>query len=193
MRLSFQLALLLLMFAVAGVSQDALSQVPQTNASQCTEELFQQAEQSFEKRKFGSENLALAEKQLSNVARFCKEQPAGFRAEDQLRVVHEELADHNLSIALFYLSKFYHGKGGQAGARSRLKNIIERYPEYSKLDQVLFLLGEINMNDRNFDEAASYYQRLIGAYPASEYIGKASLQLSAIGFLKNEKSAQSIP
>lgn len=117
----FRLALLLLMFAVPGVRQDAFSQMAQTNASQCTEELFQQAEQSFERRKFGSENLALAEKQLSNVARVCKEQPAGFHAEDQLRVVHEELASHNLSIALFYLSKFYCGKGGQAGARSRLK------------------------------------------------------------------------
>jgi len=49
------------------------------------------------------------------------------------------------------------------------------------------------MSDRNLDEAASYYQRLIEAYPASEYIGRASLQLSAIGFLKGEKSAQSIP
>ena len=193
MTFSFRLALLLLIFAVPGVSQDAFAQITQTTASHCTEELFQQAEQSFERRKLGSENLALAEKQLSNVARVCKEQPAGFHAEEQLRVVHEELANHNLLIALFYLSKSYCGRGGQAGARSRLKNIVERYPAYSKFDQVLFLLGEINMNDRNFDEAASYYQRLIGAYPASEYIGKASLQLSAIGILKNEKSAQSIP
>ena len=189
MRLSFQLALLLLMFAVPGVSQEALSQTSETNA-QCTEELFQQAEQSFARRKFGSENLAQAEKQLSNVARLCKEQPAGFRAEDQLRVVHDELANHNLSIALFYLDKSYHGRGGRAGALSRLKIIIERYPEYSKLDQVLFLLGEIKMTDRNFDEAAGYYQRLVGAYPASQYIGKATLQLSAIDILKNEKSAQ---
>ena len=186
MRLAFQLALLLLMFAVPGVTQDALSQTSRTNASQCTEELFQQAEQSFERRKLGSENLAQAEKQLSNLARFCKEQPAGFHAEEQLRVVREELANHNLSIALFYLSKFYHGRGGQAGAVSRLKHIIERYPEYSKLDQALFLLGEINMKARNFDEAASYYRQLIRAHPASQYTGEASLQLSAIGILKNE-------
>ena len=186
MRLAFQLALLLLMFAVPGATQDAVSQTGRTNASQCTEELFQQAEQSFERRKLGSENLAQAEKQLSNLARFCKEQPAGFHAEDQLRVVREELANHNLSIALFYLSKFYHGRGGQAGAVSRLKHIIERYPEYSKLDQALFLLGEINMKARNFDEAASYYRQLIRAYPASQYTGEASLQLNAIGILKSE-------
>lgn len=175
MRLAFQLALLLLMFAVPGATQ----------ASQCTEELFQRAEQAFERRKLGSENLAQAERQLSNLARFCKEQPAGLHAKEKLRVVHEELANHNLSIALFYLSNLYHGRGGQAGALSRLKHIIERYPDYSKLDQTLFLLGEINMKTRNFDEAASYYRQLIRAYPASQYIGEASLQLSAIGTLKN--------
>ncbi|HEY0727842.1 MAG TPA: tetratricopeptide repeat protein [Pyrinomonadaceae bacterium] len=147
--------------------------------------MFQQAEQAFGRRKLGSENLAQAEKQLSNLACLCKEQPAGLHAKEQLRVVQEELANHSLSIALFYLGKFYDGRGGQAGAVSRLKHIIERYPEYSKLDQALFLLGEINMKARNFDEAAGYYRQLISAYPASQYTGEASLQLNAIGILKN--------
>jgi TolA-binding protein len=193
MRLSFPGALLLLAFAVPIAAQDAIPQISQSTASECTEESFEQAERSFKRRKFSSNNLVSAEQQLSKVVRLCKEQPGGFQAEDHLRVVHEDLADHNLYIALFYLGKFFEGKSGKAGALGRLKNIVEKYPEYSKLDQVLFLLGELNMKDRNFDEAASYYQRLIEAYPGSQYIGEASMHLSAIGVLKIETTAQPIP
>ena len=192
MRLTFQVAFLLLAFATPSMAQDASLRISQA-ASQCTEELFEQAERSFDRRKFGSESLGIAERQLSKVVCLCKELPGNFQAEEHLRVVHEERANHNLSIALFYLGKFRDGKGGKAGALGRLKNITERYPDYSRLDQVLFLLAEISLNDRNYDEAASYYQRLIGAYPASQYIGEASIHLSDIYVLKAQKTGQSIP
>jgi outer membrane protein assembly factor BamD (BamD/ComL family) len=194
MRLFFQVALLLAL-AAPGVAQEnaAILKIPQTTVSGCTEELFEKTEWLFRYRMWGSERLGAAERQLSEVVRLCPETPGAFQAKDQLRVVHEELADHSLSIALFYLDKFRSGKGGKAGALSRLKFIIERYPQYSKLDRVLFLLGALSMNDNNLEEAERYYQRLIEAYSGSQYIGEASMQLSAIDVLKIDKKSQPIP
>jgi outer membrane protein assembly factor BamD (BamD/ComL family) len=196
MRLSFQAGLLLLALATASVAQNnrATLTPSQTTISECTEQLFEKAEQSFRRRVFGgSEMLAIAERQLSEVVRLCNETPGVLQAEDHLRLVHEEMADHNLSIALFYLEKLNNGKGGKEGALSRLKTISERYPQYSRLDQVLFLLGKIKMNDGNLDEAASYYHRIIRAYPNSQYIGEASMQLSAIEVLKIDQRLDAIP
>lgn len=193
MRLSFQVAFLVLAAAVSSVAQDASPEMSQTTASECTVELIEDAEQSFERRKFGSENLARAERQLSKVVRLCQETVGAFQAQVHLRVAQEELADRDLSLALFYLGRFNDGKGGKAGALSRLKSISEAYPEYSRLDQVLFLLAEINMNDRNLDEAIRYYQRLIGTYPGSQYTGAASLQLSAIDVWKIYPDSQPSP
>jgi outer membrane protein assembly factor BamD (BamD/ComL family) len=194
MRLSFQTGLLLVVLAPASVAQDNGATPSQTTMSECTEQLFEKAEQSFRRRLFGgSEMLGAAERQLSEVVRLCKEAPAAVQAEDHLRVVHEEMAAHSLSTAVFYLEKFHNGKGGKAGALSRLKTIIERYPHYSKLDQVLFLLAKISMSDGNLDEAASYYQRIIRAYPNSQYVGDASIQLSAIELLKNVQRLDAIP
>jgi outer membrane protein assembly factor BamD (BamD/ComL family) len=192
MRLSFQAALLLLAFATPIIAQDGTPKISQTNALGCTEEIFERAGQSFARRKFRSDNLLNAERYLTEVVRVCADTVAIFEAQDNLRVVHEELADHSLSIALFYLGRFYDGKGGTAGARSRLKSIIEKWPEYSKLDQVLFLLGKITTNDRNFDEAGDYYQRLISTYPGSQYAAEASMRLSAIDMLRRDQSSRPI-
>jgi outer membrane protein assembly factor BamD (BamD/ComL family) len=137
--------------------------------------------------------LYAGKRQLSEVVRLCSETPGAFQAKDRLRVVHEELADSNLPIALFYLDKFHSGKSGKAAALGWLKLIIERYPQYSKLDRVLFLLGALSMNDNNQEEAERYYQRLIEAYPGSQYIGESSMQLSAIDVLKIDKRSQPIP
>jgi len=194
MRVFFQVALLLAL-AAPGVALEnvAVLKTPQTTVSGCTEELFEKAERLFRYRMWGSETLGAAERRLSEVVRLCPETSGALQAKDQLRIVHEELADHSLSVALFYLDKFRNGKGGKAGALSRLKAMIERYPQYSKLDRVLLLLGELSMNDQNSEEAERYYQRLIEAYPGSQYVGEASMQLCVIDGLKSDKRSQPIP
>jgi len=194
-RFSLQAGFIVLALAAPSLAQDVAttSTIPQATVLECTEELFEKAEQSFQRRSFGSEMLGRAERQLSEVVRLCNGTPGSFQAKDQLRIVQEELAEHSLSIARFYLDRFYAGKSGKAGALSRLKSIIERYPHYSHLDQVLFLLGKLNMSDSNFDEAAICYRRLIRAYPGSQYAGQASLGLSGMGMLKTNISPKPTP
>lgn len=170
--------------ALFAQEQSAKPRLAQSNVSGCNEELFERAERSFEIGWRGSELLGRAERELSEVLRFCGDAPIRYQVEEQLKLVHEELSESNLNIALFYLKRFHDGKGGKLGAFWRLKNILERYPTYSRLDQVLTLLGELNVADNNLDEAAAYYQRIIKDFPASRYVGEASLHLCEIDAMR---------
>ena len=47
-------------------------------------------------------------------------------------------AKHNLDVARYYLTK----RKAYDGARDRLQEIIETYPDFSRMDEVVFLMGE---------------------------------------------------
>src|SRR6266404_3851000 len=103
--------------------------------------------------------------------------------EDRLRETQESLAMHNLGVARFYYEARYNkGRGtGLKGAQSRLKEIIDKYPNFSMRDEVLFRLGTTYQLEEEPDEAAKYYQDLVRNFPNSEYLEKAKEQLSIIG------------
>jgi outer membrane protein assembly factor BamD len=103
--------------------------------------------------------------------------------EDHLRDAQESLAMHNLGIARFYYEARYNkGRGtGLKGSQSRLKEIIEKYPNFSLRDEVLFRLATTYQLEEEPDEAAKYYQELLRNFPNSEYGEKAKDQLSIIG------------
>jgi len=154
----------------------------------CPQESFDRAETSFLKRWRDTEILVKAERELKDVVRSCSATPEGYQADEHLQIVQEELAEMNLLIAKFYLSRFYEGRGGSAGARARLNDILERYTKYTKFDEVLSLLGQVNIRQGYLDDAASNYQRLIKDYPNSQYTGEAFVQLSVINAMRlNQK------
>ena len=103
--------------------------------------------------------------------------------EDHLREAQESLAMHNLGVARFYYEARYNkGRGtGLKGAQSRLKEIIDKYPNFSLRDEVLFRLGTTYQLEEEPDEAAKYYQELLRNFPNSDYGEKAKEQLSIIG------------
>jgi len=62
--------------------------------------------------------------------------------EANLVETQESLAMHDYQIGNFYLEARYKGhKGGLKGAQSRYKEIIEKYPNFSLTDEVLFKLA----------------------------------------------------
>jgi outer membrane protein assembly factor BamD len=102
--------------------------------------------------------------------------------EANLVETQESLAMHNLQIARFYYDARYKGhKGGLKGSQSRLKEIVEKYPNFSLTDEVLFRLATTFQQEEEPDEAAKYYQNLLRNYPNSAYSDKAREQLSIIG------------
>ncbi len=102
--------------------------------------------------------------------------------EAHLREVQDNLAMHNLQVARFYYdARYVHKKGGLKGAQDRLREIVEKYPNFCLMDEVLFRLGSTFQEEEEPDEAAKLYQQLVRDYPNSEYVDKAKDQLNVIG------------
>jgi len=88
---------------------------------------------------------------------------------------------HSLQIARFYRDKFYRGVGGLKGAQSRLREIVEKYPNFSYMDEVLLMLGDLYVQEEEPDEAAKYFAMVARDYPSGDYAEKAREELAKIG------------
>jgi outer membrane protein assembly factor BamD len=105
--------------------------------------------------------------------------------ESRLREVQDNLGMHNLQVARFYYDARYKAskgaKGGLKGSQDRLKEILEKYPNFCLTDEVLFRYATTFQEEEEPDEAAKYYQQLVRDYPNSEFVDKAKEQLNVIG------------
>lgn len=101
---------------------------------------------------------------------------------ERMRQVQDNLAMHNLQIARFYYDARYKGKkGGLKGSQDRLKEIVEKYPYFCLMDEVLYRFATTFQEEEEPDQAAKFYQQLVRDYPNSEYVEKAKEQLNLIG------------
>jgi outer membrane protein assembly factor BamD len=101
--------------------------------------------------------------------------------EAHLREVQDNLAMHNLQVARFYAARFENRKGGLKGEQDRLREVVDKYPNFCLMDEVLFRLGWTFQQEEEPDEAAKLYQQLVRDFPNSEYVDKAKEQLNIIG------------
>ncbi|HZS45734.1 MAG TPA: outer membrane protein assembly factor BamD [Blastocatellia bacterium] len=83
----------------------------------------------------------------------------------KLDEIRERLADADFNVATFY----YNNRNAWAGAESRLKEIIEKYPNYTKMDEVYHLLGMTEVQREDTEQAGKYFSMLAQKYPNSEY------------------------
>lgn len=88
-------------------------------------------------------------------------------AEENLDVVRENLAAHELTVGRFnYKYRNY------PGARLRLENLVENYPEFSRLDEALYLLGMTYRQSsapEMWIQAIDVFERLRDEFPDSPY------------------------
>ena len=103
------------------------------------------------------------------------------QVELRLREVQDNLAMHNLQVARFYNARYTNKKGGLKGSQDRLKEIVEKYPNFCLMDEVLFRYATTFQEEEEPDEAAKLYQQLVRDFPNSEYVEKAKEQLNIIG------------
>ena len=99
-------------------------------------------------------------------------------AEQRLREVQEVLAQ-----GMFEVGRFYFILGADLAARPRLKDLADRYPQFSLADtNLLFLARSLERTgEATAAEAAPYYARIIRDYPLSEHAEEAKQRLAALG------------
>ncbi|MFY9554280.1 MAG: outer membrane protein assembly factor BamD [Blastocatellia bacterium] len=85
-------------------------------------------------------------------------------------------AKHHIEVARWYLTK----RKAYEGARDRLQEIIDTYPDFSRMDEVFFLMGEAHVKLSKNEIAADYYNKLLKAYPESEFAKKARARLDEL-------------
>src|SRR5207249_1435777 len=88
----------------------------------------------------------------------------------------EIAARHNLEVARWNLTK----RKAYEGARDRLQEIIDTYPDFSRMDEVLFLMGELHLKLGKTEKAADYYSKMLKAYPESEFAKKSHTRLDEL-------------
>lgn len=104
-------------------------------------------------------------------------------AELRLKQVQDNLGLHNLYIANYYYTLSVDQKKpfGLKGSQSRYREIIDKYPDFAFMDEVLYKLAVTYLLEEEMDQAARYFQRIVRDYPNSEYIDKSKEQLGIIG------------
>lgn len=120
-----------------------------------------------------------ANRRLTEILKRNPSSPLRSRIEADLVPVQEILGKHDLEIATFYLNREH---GSTRGAESRLKKIVEEFPNFSQMDKVLFQLSSIALRDDRVDDARTYLWKLICKYPSSDQVVPAFERLQGWGF-----------
>jgi outer membrane protein assembly factor BamD len=101
--------------------------------------------------------------------------------ETRMREVQDNLAMHSFQVGKFYHDRHENRKGGLKGAQDRYREIVEKYPNFCHMDEVLYRYGTTYQEEEEPDQAAKYYQQLVRDFPNSTYVEKATEQLNIIG------------
>ena len=104
-------------------------------------------------------------------------------AQAKLREAKDRLGDHELGVGVqYHRSRWY------PGAIDRLKNLIEKDPQFTRRDAALFYLADSFDKLGRAAEALPYFDRLIKEFEQSEFIEKAQLRVTAIRAQMEKKS-----
>lgn len=93
--------------------------------------------------------------------------PYANEARARLGVMRNLLAEHEYVVGHFYVNR----KAWRA-AKGRLEGILAAYPDYTKLDQVLFETGLAENKLGHEDEARQIWERLARDFPSSAQLKK---------------------
>ncbi|HZH92445.1 MAG TPA: outer membrane protein assembly factor BamD [Pyrinomonadaceae bacterium] len=103
-------------------------------------------------------------------------------AQVRLSEVQENLGMHTFQVGNFYMDRYERGVApNPKGAQSRYREVVEKYPNFSRRDRALYQLANTYVLEEEPDEAAKYFQEIVRNFPNSEYAEKAQEQLDAIG------------
>lgn len=125
----------------------------------------------------GTEELGGAEIKLKKLLEQNPETPLRPILTELLKTVLERRATHIFKVALFYLNK-----ASFESAEMQFNILVNQYPDYSRLDEVLYQLAMIKLQDGRLEEARDDFNKLIARFDglprardASEQIARLSL------------------
>jgi outer membrane protein assembly factor BamD (BamD/ComL family) len=98
----------------------------------------------------------------------------------------EKQSIHSLEVAQYYYKRKPTKNDKESAERlnkaveSRLMEIIDLNPNFSRMDEVYFLLGEVYKRTGDRDKQQEYLNKLLKEFPDSQFAKDAKLQLDAL-------------
>ena len=99
----------------------------------------------------------------------------------------EKQSYRNLEVAKFYYNKRKPEKNDKAGwerinkaVESRLMEIIDTNPTFARMDEVIFMLGEVYHRAGDIEGARDQCAKVVKDYPDSEFKAKAQKRLDDV-------------
>lgn len=113
--------------------------------------------------------------------------------EVRLSEVQENLAMHGFMVGKFYEDRWQRGVASNPkGAQSRFREVVEKYPNFSRRDESLYRLAVTYIAEEEPDEATKYLTEVARFFPNGEYAEKAKEQLEIIGAPLPEPDAEAL-
>lgn len=126
---------------------------------------------NYERRGKPDRDQSVTRTAISELEKVAQSYPKSEYVDDargKVRELRDELAEHEITVATFYRRRGFHGSSAE-----RVKFLLEKYPEYGKLDEAYLLLSRELLKEDNPVEAVAYLEKLIESYPGSELRGDA--------------------
>jgi outer membrane protein assembly factor BamD len=101
------------------------------------------------------------------------------QAEAKIKDCEDRLAEHSLGIAVHYNHVW-----AFPAAVSRLNEILQNYPAFSKMDEVFYYLGDSYMRWGKIDQCQAYFIKVVSDYPKSKLVKKAQESLKLLEKVK---------
>lgn len=99
----------------------------------------------------------------------------------------EKQSYRNLEVAKFYYFKRKPEKNDREGwqrinkaVESRLMEIVDTNPDFARMDEVFFMLGEVHHRGGDIPSAREDWERVVKSYPDSEWGEKARKRLESV-------------
>ncbi|MFN8006830.1 MAG: outer membrane protein assembly factor BamD [Terriglobia bacterium] len=128
-----------------------------------------------------------AERELKAFLQDYPDSPLREEAAQKLRDVQEVLGTANLRVANQYmLTKRY-----DASIR-RVKWTIQDYPDFSRMDDALWVLGQSLEKKKQIPAAGYYYGKIVSEYPSSPFAESAKKRLEELNLPIPEPSPEAI-
>ena len=180
-RLIFAMAALFLVSSLSAVyAQQIVPPMDQLRSSDCSDDLYYQAEKLYRLNGLDANAMVRAERLISKMIVTCPFADSDQNLKSELDALHEMRAEHNFLIAKYYFDRFEEGPSGFKGAQSRFIEITTKYPHFYKIYEVLLLLGETFVYDDDYESAETELKKLIDDFPLSPVRGSLEADLEMV-------------
>jgi len=129
--------------------------------------LAQTADKEAEKPDREQTNTRLAASSYRELILGYPDSPYITEARTRLLRIRNLLAEHEYAVG-----RFYNRRRSFRAAKGRFEVIVSAYPDYTKIDRVLYELGTVQRKLGNEAEARSAWDRLQKDHPESEFVRK---------------------